>query len=101
MGDSPEQQQNCGGGEQPRHGIDHQGSFGIVAECEVYEETGREHEYRVARRVANLKFGALGDEFRAVPETCRRLERAKISHGGDYKAKPAESVVQQPVAAER
>ena len=93
MGDSPEQQQNCGGGEQPRHGIDHQGSFGIVAECEVYEETGREHEYRVARRVANLKFGALGDEFRAVPETGCGLYRHAIDGCGDQESDPTHEVV--------
>lgn len=89
----PEQQQNSGRTQQRRHRIDGDGC-GLGAAAEYgHEKSCREHEYRVARRVTHFELKALRNEFRAIPETCRRLYRKQIGNGGDGKAQPSQGVV--------
>ncbi len=97
MGYGPEEQQDGAGAQQSRHGVDHQGHFCGVAECEVGEEAGGEHEDRVARRVADFEFKSLENEFRAVPEACRGFEGEHIANCRNQEAKPAQRVVDKVI----
>ncbi|CDE56982.1 unknown [Prevotella sp. CAG:873] len=89
----PEQQQNGGCAQQRRHRVDGYGRSLCPTAEDGHEKSCSEHEYRVARRVSHFELKALRDEFRAVPETCRRLYRKQIGDGGDGKTQPSQGVV--------
>ena len=98
MSDGPEQQQYCGGRQQARHSVDHQGHLGDVAKGEVDGEARSEHEDGVARRMAYFELVALCYKLGAVPEAGCRFERQHVCHRSDDKAEPAETVVNQIVS---
>ena len=97
MSDGPEKQENRSGGEERRHGVDHNGHLADVAESEIHEETGGKHEDRVARRVTDFKFVALRNELGAVPEARGGFQRQQIGDGGYYETQPTQRIVDKIV----
>ncbi len=82
----PEQQQYRSRAQQCRHCVDGQCRRAHRAAEKCYEKACREHEYGVARRMPDFKFGSLEDKLGAIPKTCRRLKCEQIGDRRNCKA---------------
>ena len=92
VADAPEKEHDTCRTEKRAHDIHHQSHLCGVA-YKLSEKITRKHKEGRTGGMSHLQLIGGGNEFRAVPETCRRLHCAAIHKGCNGKCNPTHQVV--------
>ncbi len=92
VGNRPEEEQDTPRTQQCRHHIHHPCHLRRIAR-KLREEVRRQHEERSTGWMPHFQLVARSNKLRAVPETCRRLNRQPVRHRRHAERYPSRNVV--------